>query len=63
MPGLLSRCATGFCKSLYNYTSFQLKLSKCLSKVVVDNVEDRVELPEKVLVSKKKGHHLCRCRL
>ena len=36
------------------YTSFQLTVSKCCDEILVDNVGDRVMIPEKVVISKKK---------
>ena len=44
-------CAAAFWKMLDDYMSFQPNLSK-LNELLVDNVEDRVMLAEKVLICK-----------
>ena len=47
-----------FSKIFNIYASFQQKLSKCCHEVMVDNVGDRVVLPEKVVNSKKRSSPL-----
>ena len=42
-------------RELNIYTSFQPKLSKCYREVMIDNVGDRVMLPKKIVVIKKKS--------
>ena len=44
-----------FFKVLDIYTSFQPKLSKCCHEVIVDNVGDRVTLPQKVISKNKRS--------
>ena len=53
----------GLFKTLNIYTSFQPELSKCCHEVTVGNVGDCVMLPEKVMNSPKKTHHLSRCHM